>query len=111
VYTEYPFSRQTLDEGGAESSERVLRGDIDLLYQIDGTWTLIDFKSDRVDGGGGRHDLETALGPDHEYRRQVRTYVEAWGEMTGEPVETAGLWFADAGEFVPVQVDAGVRAE
>ncbi|WP_105013396.1 UvrD-helicase domain-containing protein [Salinibacter sp. 10B] len=104
LHTEHPFARQMTDSEGGESSEQILRGDIDLLYRRDDTWTLVDFKSDRVDDAEG---LATALGPNHKYRRQVRAYVEAWTDVTGEPVGTSGLWFADAGTFVS---DAGAGA-
>jgi ATP-dependent helicase/nuclease subunit A len=108
IHTEHPIARQTREDRGTDPSEEVLRGTIDLLYRRDGAWTIIDFKSERVDD---TTNVATALGPDHEYRRQIRAYVDAWMDVTGETVETAGLWFADAGAFVPVQVDAGVRAE
>ncbi len=109
VHTEHPFARQTKGESDEDVPEQVLRGDIDLLYRHDGAWTIVDFKSDRVDADGTR-DWETALGSDHEYRRQIRAYVDAWTDVTGEPVETAGLWFADVGEFVHVQLGARTGA-
>jgi ATP-dependent helicase/nuclease subunit A len=103
VHTEHPFAHRTVQDAGGDAEEHVRRGTIDLVYRgDDGAWTIIDYKSDRVGPAASRADLEAALGPDHEYRRQVRAYAAAWTALTGDPVGRAGLWFADAGTVVPV---------
>ncbi|MEF8795061.1 MAG: 3'-5' exonuclease, partial [Salinivenus sp.] len=106
VHTEHPFARRDPGETGTGPEDRIQRGTIDLVYRADGPWTIIDYKSDRVGTGASREDLAAALGPDHAYRRQVRAYAAAWVALTGEPVGRAGLWFADAGVFIPVRRDA-----
>ena len=79
------------------------RGTIDLAYQTDAGWTLVDFKSDRVETS---QPLETLLPDDHPYREQIRTYAALWA-TTGRPVQQAGLWFADVGAFVDVEGATG----
>ena len=105
VRTEHPVAQQRRRED-AEPGEEIVRGTIDLLYRRDGAWTLVDYKSDRVDPAARRDDLASALGPDHPYRHQVRAYATAWTALMGEPVGRAGLWVAEAGVFVPVRRDA-----
>jgi ATP-dependent helicase/nuclease subunit A len=104
-YAEHEIAHHRHDSG-TTPEETVLRGTIDLAYRRDDGWVLVDYKSDRV-GTVSAEALAEALGPDHPYRRQVRTYVAAWRALTGEPVARAGLWFADAGAVVPVDAAVG----
>ncbi len=104
VHTEYEFAHARTGTGGAEAPDEIRRGAVDLLYRHDGEWILVDLKSDRIDVAPA--DLGAALGANHPYRRQIRAYVEAWVDLSGEPIRTSGLWFADAGAFVPVASDA-----
>jgi ATP-dependent helicase/nuclease subunit A len=68
----------------------VRRGVIDLVYRERGEWTLVDHKSDRVEG-----DLPEGLPDDHPYVHQLRAYAEAWSSVVEEPIREVGLWFAD----------------
>jgi ATP-dependent exoDNAse (exonuclease V) beta subunit len=54
------------------ATERVLEGVVDLAYQEDGGWTIVDFKTD------------AALSPER-YQRQLAWYVYAVGRLTGQP--------------------------
>jgi len=76
--------------------ETVVRGTIDLLYRHKGEWSIIDFKSDKVDDPDA---LDRVLGFDHGYRTQVQAYVDAWRALHGEPIRRAGLWFSDISTF------------
>ncbi|MFO8100029.1 MAG: UvrD-helicase domain-containing protein, partial [Salinibacter sp.] len=96
AYAEYPLA--DVREG---DPPEVVRGQVDLLYEREAGWGLIDFKTDRLD-----EDPVDAIPSDHPYRRQVRAYVALWQRHTGEPVTRAGLWFADVERFVPVDPDA-----
>ena len=120
VYTEYPFALRTgstdrpadtstgenekpepapADSGGTETApETVLRGTIDLVYQDDDGWHIVDYKTDRVRDAGALSDLP----PQHPYRKQIRRYARFWRRLTGEPAATASLWFTDSGTRVPV---------
>jgi ATP-dependent helicase/nuclease subunit A len=91
AYAEYPLA---IMQSGEPST--LVRGQIDLLYRRPEGWGLVDFKTDRVDGE------EIDVPDDHPYRQQVRAYAALWARRSDEPVTQAGLWFADAGTFVPV---------
>ena len=102
VYTEYRFATSS---GSAEDKddeaaapETVLRGVIDLVYRNDEGWHVVDYKTDRV------ADPASALAPGHPYCEQVRRYAGFWAELVGEPVDSASLWFTEAGESVGVSL-------
>jgi len=52
----------------------LVEGVVDLAFLDEGTWVVVDFKTDR----------ELAVGLD-VYRRQVQLYAEMVGRATGEP--------------------------
>ena len=52
----------------------LVEGVVDLAFRDNGTWVVIDFKTDR--------ELEVAL---DVYRRQVRLYAQMVARATGEP--------------------------
>ena len=87
VYAEYPIAHAVQRE-----TPVVRRGVIDLAWRADGRWTLVDHKTDRVQG----RPPET-LSPDHAYVRQLQAYARAWAAVVNEPVAEVGLWLADAG--------------
>jgi ATP-dependent exoDNAse (exonuclease V) beta subunit (contains helicase and exonuclease domains) len=87
VYAEYPIAHAVRRE-----TPVVRRGVIDLAWRADGRWTLVDHKTDRVQG----RPPET-LSPDHAYVRQLQAYARAWAAVVNEPVAEVGLWLADAG--------------
>jgi ATP-dependent exoDNAse (exonuclease V) beta subunit len=53
---------------------QVLEGNVDLAFETQDGFTVIDFKTDRAEG----EVLET-------YARQVQLYAEAIGQTTGKP--------------------------
>ena len=87
---EVPFSLKI--EG--EELPRIISGAIDLAFKEPEGWVIADFKTDKVDG-----NLES-LGA--YYRPQVEMYRDLWEKMSGEKVKEAGLYFVDAGKWVPV---------
>jgi ATP-dependent helicase/nuclease subunit A len=88
VYTEYPVAQTVPDDAGPF----VRRGIIDMVYRTHGEWTLVDYKSDRVEG-----PLPDALPDDHPYIDQLQAYAEAWSSIVEEPIRQVSLWFADVG--------------
>jgi ATP-dependent helicase/nuclease subunit A len=60
-----------LDDDGV-----LVEGVVDLAFEEDGTWTVVDFKTDEPEGDV----LEV-------YRRQVALYARAVGRATGRPAE------------------------
>jgi ATP-dependent helicase/nuclease subunit A len=69
----------------------VLQGAIDLVFEEDDGWALIDYKSDTV---AGNRDALVAF-----YTPQVAIYRRYWERLTGRPTR-AGLFFIDTGETV-----------
>ncbi|MBU4194916.1 MAG: PD-(D/E)XK nuclease family protein [Actinobacteria bacterium] len=72
----------------------VLRGSIDLVFEEEGGWVLVDYKTDRVRGAGA--------GLLEKYAPQVRLYAEVWERCTGETVKETALYFVRSGELVTI---------
>ena len=83
---EVPFAVRR-DEPGA--APRLLHGVIDLAYAAADGWTLIDYKTDRLDAG-----VDTLV---ERYAPQIRAYAEQWRARIGGPTR-AGLHFVRNGE-------------
>ncbi len=64
------------------------KGAIDLVFEENGAWTLVDYKSDTV---GDKLDELVAF-----YTPQIDIYRRYWERLTGQPTR-AGLFFADGG--------------
>lgn len=71
VWREAPISLRIADSGGAP---QIVDGQVDLAYETDQGWMVIDFKT----------DIEIATAQD-AYVRQVALYVEAVTTATGKP--------------------------
>ena len=71
VWREAPVSLRVDDEGGVS---RLVDGQVDLAYESDGGWVIVDFKT----------DIEIASAQD-AYKQQVALYVEAVKRATGQP--------------------------
>jgi ATP-dependent helicase/nuclease subunit A len=82
-------------EGPADT---LLTGAIDLLFEEDDGWTLVDYKSDRVAGN-------LAALTDW-YAPQIRHYRRYWERLTGRPTR-AGLFFVETGEEAWLPVETG----
>jgi ATP-dependent helicase/nuclease subunit A len=98
---EVPFQvpRIAPDPDGRELPS-VLRGVIDLLFEEDDGWVLVDYKTDQVSG-------PALLAAAARYAAQVRLYAEAWQQCTGKPVKEVGLFFTRAATHVVLDpVDA-----
>jgi len=91
---EVPFALTVGREelGIADGPAKVLlQGAIDLVFEEDGGWTLVDYKSDTVTGN---RDALVAF-----YAPQVAIYRRYWERLTGAPTR-AGLFFLHTGEAV-----------
>ena len=73
----------------------VLQGAIDLVFEEDDGWVLVDYKSDAV-------TPQNRAGLVRFYTPQVDTYRRWWEKLTGRPTR-AGIFFAQTGdtEWVP----------
>ena len=95
---EVPFAIDVPREelGLSEAPARaVLQGAIDLVFEEDEGWVLVDYKSDAV-------TPENRAGLVSFYARQVETYRRYWSRLTGRPTQ-AGIFFAQTGdtEWIP----------
>jgi ATP-dependent helicase/nuclease subunit A len=69
--------------------ETVLSGAIDLAFEEDDSWILVDYKSDHV--AGNFRELADWYSP------QIRHYRRYWEKLTGKPTR-AGLFFVETGQ-------------
>ncbi len=100
AFSEWAFSCPLLSEE-AESRRPYLVGTVDQLYEAsDGSWVLVDFKSDRVDGCEMQDRAE-------HYSFQLAVYRWAVECVLGYTVDRAGFYFLHPGEFYPVNTEAG----
>jgi ATP-dependent helicase/nuclease subunit A len=87
-----PREELGLTDGPART---VLQGAIDLVFEEDDGWVLVDYKSDAV-------TPENRAGLVAFYTPQVDTYRRYWRRLTGRPTR-AGIFFAQTGdtEWIP----------
>ncbi len=88
AWRELPFVRQVPDTAGFRE------GKIDLLFEEDGGWVLVDYKTDKVPPDGPRLFAE-------RYRAQIQEYRAALREL-GMTVKAAYLLLARTGETVEI---------
>jgi ATP-dependent helicase/nuclease subunit A len=80
-----------LVEAGAPA-DTVLQGAIDLVFEEDDGWVLVDYKSDAV-------TPQNRAGLLAFYEPQVTMYRRYWERLTGRPTQ-AGIFFIQGGETV-----------
>ena len=91
---EVPFAIDvdSLEIGVSEGSSRtVVVGAIDLVFEEDSGWVLVDYKSDTV--RDNRAELVAFYSP------QIELYRRYWERLTGRPTQ-AGLFFVQTGDEV-----------
>ena len=69
-----------------EGEELLLQGVVDCWFETEDGVTVLDFKSDRVDGA-------TVEQRARDYRPQLEAYAKALTRLTGRPVTRRVLWF------------------
>jgi ATP-dependent helicase/nuclease subunit A len=91
-FTEVPFALMApsgeLGFAGAPA-ETLLQGAIDLAFEEESGWTIVDYKSDTV--AGNLADLVSFYSP------QIELYRRYWERITGRPTK-AGLFFVQTGD-------------
>ena len=90
-HAEVPFGLPHRSDDGLPG---IMEGSIDLVFRDDDGWTIVDYKTDALNGG--IHGLAAYYAP------QLRAYAAAWKEITGEDAH-ALLWFLSAEEVVSVE--------
>ncbi|MDO4203398.1 MAG: helicase-exonuclease AddAB subunit AddA [Selenomonadaceae bacterium] len=79
-------------EGASSNLPKIfLQGIIDLLFEEDGRYILLDYKTDRnIDGTAAKQ----------RYHKQLELYMESIENLTGKKVDEAYLFLLDKGEAV-----------
>jgi len=91
-FVEVPFALTvpSVDLGASDGPpQTLLGGAIDLVFEEEEGWVVVDYKSDTVS-----ENLEELAS---FYRPQLAHYRRYWEELTGQPTK-AGLYFLESGE-------------
>jgi len=103
VLTEVPFTLKVEREHSlyslitanpADKHPFFLKGTIDLIYKKNGTWTIVDYKTDRAKQVEDYEKLQAF------YRSQLSFYKYAWEELTGEIVTRDLLYFLEPNKII-----------
>ena len=91
-FTELPFSitGELIDDSRVNNCPSIVRGAIDLAFQENDGWVIVDYKTDRINQTGG------VGSPVDRYLNQLNVYVKAWQLTTGLRVKEAGLYFVES---------------
>jgi ATP-dependent helicase/nuclease subunit A len=83
---EVPLQMPIAAASKASALPTVQSGVIDLVFEEEDGWVVVDYKTDGVSPAG----LEQMV---RYYQPQVRAYADAWESLTGQRVKEAGLYF------------------
>ncbi|MGC9329129.1 MAG: PD-(D/E)XK nuclease family protein, partial [Candidatus Hinthialibacter sp.] len=89
---EVPFEIQSPTSGGGDVPV-IERGVIDLVFEEQGEWVIVDYKTDLA-----AEDHLEALA--RKYRPQIDSYAKAWRQITQQPVKETGLYFTEIQKYV-----------
>ena len=93
-FVEVPFALTvpSAELGAAgDPAETLLTGALDLVFEEEDGWTIVDYKSDTI-----RDNLDEIVA---FYRPQIAHYRRYWRRLTGRPTR-AGLFFVSTGREV-----------
>ena len=90
---EVPFVTRITAEQSTTGLPTMLRGVIDLAFEEQDGWGVVDYKTDAVTEGR----LQSLV--DH-YQGQVATYASVWQAMLGKKVKESGLYFTSYDQYV-----------
>ncbi|MDQ0063477.1 UvrD-helicase domain-containing protein [Paenibacillus harenae] len=87
----FEFSFMIKREQGGQ--EKLIRGVIDLVFEEEDGWVIVDFKTDQFALENGKQFVEF-------YKHQVMAYAAEWTDTFGFPVKQAGLYFIHHDKYV-----------
>ncbi|MBD3268128.1 hypothetical protein GF373_15805, partial [bacterium] len=70
----------------------LLRGVIDLVFEEEDGWVIVDYKTDAA----AKKQADALL---QKYRPQIETYRKEWEALTGGQVKEMGLYFTSIQEY------------
>ncbi|MFT7641851.1 MAG: ATP-dependent helicase/nuclease subunit A, partial [Pirellulaceae bacterium] len=82
VFAEVPFECEKNDC----DVPTLVRGVIDLVFQEDDGWVIVDYKTDDVSDSNVAEFVEY-------YGEQLNAYAQYWSAILGQPVKERGLYF------------------
>ena len=91
-YSELPMETYTENESGIP---QLIRGVIDLIFEEDGGWVIVDYKTDDVT----EEQIDSAV---EYYQSQLETYAKFWTEITGFQVSELGLYLTRLNCYVSI---------
>jgi ATP-dependent helicase/nuclease subunit A len=91
-FSELPFETLSRSDDG---QPMITRGVIDLLFEEDDGWVIVDYKTDDIT----ESDIVSAV---NYYRPQLKHYAIHWHETTGNHVAQLGLYFTRINQYVEV---------
>jgi ATP-dependent helicase/nuclease subunit A len=96
-FVEIPFQCLS-SHGDAETGAvpTVVRGVIDLVFEQDDGWVLVDYKTDAVS------DVSVLKKRAAHYSSQLTHYRTAWEKLTSETVAESGFFFTHCGVYLTV---------
>ncbi|WP_161486106.1 UvrD-helicase domain-containing protein [Desulfotomaculum copahuensis] len=97
----FPAGASPGGPGGINGGAMLLTGVIDLVFLEDNGWVIADYKTGAVDEGR----LDTLV---RFYTPQVVLYRRCWEQITGDPVQEAGLYFTGLQKWVVIESDGHV---
>ncbi|MBD0383884.1 PD-(D/E)XK nuclease family protein [Paenibacillus sedimenti] len=83
------------ESGGDDGENHVLRGVIDLVFEEEDGWVIVDFKTDRYEAWQEDQLVQY-------YKPQVMAYVYEWERSAQGGVKEAGLFFVDRLRYVRI---------
>lgn len=104
VLTEVPFTLKIDSEDplyeqieNGDSAETIfVSGIIDLVYKLNGTWKIVDYKTDRP------KDITKLPELTKYYQNQINLYQQIWERITGEKVADKQLYYVTPNKIVAV---------
>ena len=92
LFTEIPFQ---YTETAKSAIPTLMRGVIDLVFEENGNWIIVDYKTD------ASAKNETSSLAEH-YTPQLQAYARAWQHCTGNAPAECGLYFTAADTYVEI---------
>ncbi len=100
-FTEDPALAEKLREDGVQLT---VQGVVDCVFRdVDGTLTLVDYKTDRPHGDEWKHPELAAARLREKHSRQLSYYREICERMFGEPMGKAVIYSTVLGMEIPVE--------
>ncbi|MCA0757029.1 UvrD-helicase domain-containing protein [Paenibacillus sp. N4] len=96
-YHEFSFmtARAVSGKDSASTITALLRGVIDLVFEEEDGWVIVDYKTDHYELGQEQCLVEF-------YKAQVLAYMDEWERSVGGKVKEAGLYFLHSNRYVTI---------